>query len=410
MSVESASKIILTFSGKDVPGITAQMSQIISNYDIILHDVEQNRSHDILSLFFAIKSKKEDKIFSKDCELLKKLNLKAEEFNLDFNYELVEGDFKKQTPSKRFVVTLLSQQISSEHISKVSETLAQHQVNIDRMRKLNQGVLHSLEMLIYSKEECQLEILKGALLNIASQYQDLDIAIQKEDLYRRNKRLIVMDMDSTLIQVEVIDELAKYYNVGDKVSEITHRAMAGELDFNESLTHRVSFLKGLSEESLDHVAKNIPLTHGAELLIQTLKKLGYKIALISGGFDYFTNYLKNKLDLDFVKSNQLEIKDGLLTGKVIPPIVNAESKAQLLESFAQELGISLNSVIAIGDGANDIPMLKKAGLGIAFNAKKKTQAAASASINQNNLAAILYLLGISDEEIRELEGSKNLSF
>lgn len=405
MPTKDQSKIILTFSGKDTPGITAKISEIISAYKVEIHDIDQNRSHDILSLFFALSSDAE--IFREGQGLLRELNEVAQDFQLSFHYKFIESEFKKQTPSRRFVLTLLSSQLSAEHIHKISQAISAFGVNIDRMRKLNQGFLKSLEILAYAKQDCALETLKESLLKIAGSYDDLDIAVQRENLYRRNKRLIVMDMDSTLIQVEVIDELAKHFNVGDQVAKITERAMAGEIDFNESLTHRVSLLKGLSAESLEKVAQSIPLTNGAELLIKVLKKLGYKIAVISGGFDYFTNFLKKKLDLDFVRSNRLEIKDGILTGKVIPPIVNAEKKADLLAELASEMNISLESVIAIGDGANDIPMLKKAGLGIAFKAKKKTQAAASASINQNDLAAILYLLGINDEEIEELD---NLSF
>jgi phosphoserine phosphatase len=235
------------------------------------------------------------------------------------------------------------------------------------------------------------------LLSISSDF-GVDIAVQKEDIFRRSKRLVVMDMDSTLIQVEVIDELAKSAGHGEEVSGITSKAMNGELSFNESLNKRVELLRGLDENILDEIYHNIPFTPGAKKLVKILKKLGYKTAVISGGFTFFTDRLKNELGLDYAFANKLEIKDGKLTGKVLGEIINGEAKAKILEDIANKEDISLDQVVAIGDGANDLLMLDKAGLGIAFNAHKTVREKADYNISQENLDSIIYLLGISEKE------------
>jgi phosphoserine phosphatase len=240
--------------------------------------------------------------------------------------------------------------------------------------------------------------MKKELLGIAKKLS-VDIALQAEGLYRRAKRLIVFDMDSTLIQSEVIDELARHKGVYNEVAAITHAAMNGKMDFDESLKKRVAKLKGMSQADLLEVFQKVELTPGAEDLLRVLKKLGYKIGLISGGFSFVAERLKTKLGIDYVYANNLESKDGLLTGNVIPPIVNAQRKADLLDVIAQQEQVELDQVIAIGDGANDLPMLEKAGLGIAFNAKPTVREKADLSINQKNLKAVLYLLGLEERDL-----------
>jgi len=227
----------------------------------------------------------------------------------------------------------------------------------------------------------------------------IDIAFQEDNIYRRNRRLVCFDMDSTLIQTEVIDELARRAGVYEKVSAITESAMRGDIDFQESFRQRVSLLAGLDESILKEVAEVLPLTEGAERLFRTLKKYGYRTAILSGGFTYFGNYLKNKLDIDYVFANELEIKDGKLTGRHVGEIIDGEKKAELLRLIAFKEDIHLEQVIAVGDGSNDLPMLKLAGLGIAFHAKPKVKASAKHSISTIGLDAILYLLGFRDREI-----------
>ncbi len=246
------------------------------------------------------------------------------------------------------------------------------------------------------------DILKKTLLGIATA-AGFDVSLQRESLYRRSKRLVVMDMDSTLIRIEVIDELARAAGVGAEVSKITERAMLGEMDYDESLRQRVSLLKGLDVAVLDKIAADLPLTDGAETLVRVLKRLGYSIAVISGGFSRAAEALKRRLDLDYAYSNNLEIAAGKLTGRVVGPIVNAQRKAELLETIAQAEGVLLDQVIAVGDGANDALMLDRAGLGIAFHAKPKLRESADTSISSSGLDAILYLLGISARELQEVQ-------
>jgi phosphoserine phosphatase len=269
--------------------------------------------------------------------------------------------------------------------------------NIDKIGRLSATAISSIELTLSSERAADTQGLKQDLLTLQTTH-GCDVALQREGLMRRSKRLVVMDMDSTLIQQEVIDELARRYGVYDKVSEITHRAMNGELSFDEALRERVALLAGAPESIVQEVLDAIELTPGAEELIRVLKKLGYRLALISGGFIELAEPIRQRLGLDYAFANQLDIEKGKLTGKVRGPIVNRQRKADLLESIAQAERVALDQVIAIGDGANDLDMLKRAGLGIAFNAKQVVREQANYAINQHNLDAILYLLGITDIE------------
>ncbi|MEC8429242.1 MAG: phosphoserine phosphatase SerB, partial [Pseudomonadota bacterium] len=239
--------------------------------------------------------------------------------------------------------------------------------------------------------------LRADFMELSTQL-DVDIAFQEDNLFRRNRRLVCFDMDSTLIEAEVIDELAKAAGVGDQVSEITEAAMRGEIDFNESFSRRMALLKGLDESVLESIAEQLSITEGAEKLISTLKGLGYKTAILSGGFNYFGRYLQNKLGIDYVYANELDVEDGKVTGRVVGTVVNGERKAQLLRELAERENISLEQVIAVGDGANDLPMLSIAGLGIAFRAKPLVKASAKQSISNLGLDAILYLIGFRDRD------------
>ncbi len=391
-------QVIITVTGRDVPGITSGLTEILNREGVKLLDMEQSVTYGLLSLSMVIKFGSN----TSDTVVLKDLLFKAKELGVSLDFKVVEGEAQVRSSAHQFVITLMSENLQASHVAAISAVLARQSVNIDSIRKLNEGGLSCLELIANTSSNIDIGELKDDLLKVASQFAQLDIAVQRENLYRRAKRLVVMDMDSTVIQIEVIDELAKIAGVGAQVSEITERAMSGHMDFDESLKQRVALLKGFPESEMKALAERMPLTPGAEILIKMLKRLGYKIALISGGFSYFGEKLKEKLGLHYVYTNTLEIEEGRVTGRILGTIVNAQRKADLLEMIAQQEGVSLESVIAIGDGANDILMLKKAGLGIAFNAKRKTQEAASAAINQKTLASILYLLGITDKDIEEV--------
>jgi phosphoserine phosphatase len=391
--------VIVTVTGRDVPGITSGLTEILNREGVRLLDMEQSVTHGLLSLSMVIQFVAGG---SHADSVLKDLLFKAKELGVNLDFNVVEGELQLRSTAHQFAITLMSDDLLPRHIAAISAVLAKSKVNIDSIRKLNEGGLSCLELITYTNSRIDLSALKDDLLKVAARFPRVDIAVQRENLYRRAKRLVVMDMDSTLIQVEVIDEMARLYGVGEKVKEITERAMQGQMDFDESLKQRVGLLKGMPESELRGLADQIPLTPGAETLVRTLKRLGYRIALISGGFTYFAERLREKLGLHYVYANALELENGKLTGHLTGSIVNAQRKADLLELIAQQEGIPLDSVIAIGDGANDVLMLKKAGLGIAFNAKKKAREAASAAINQKTLASILYLLGITDKDIDEV--------
>lgn len=397
--------ILLTIKGKDRPGITATVTSLLAGAGASILDIEQVVIHNILTLSILLDASEEEKK-----SLLKDLLYESKKLNVEFNFDLVpEKDVISNRPnSYNYVITCLGEIISSHAIAAITSALFDKSMNIEKIGKLAWGRLNCLEITASAKSSISIKALAGYFLDI-SHHTGVDIAIQRESLFRKAKRLVVMDMDSTLIQVEVIDELATLQGVGDKVKAITERAMNGEIDFNESLKERVSLLKGLNEEALINIYNTLPLTQGAESLIKVLKQLGYKTAVISGGFNFFTNRLKEKLGLDYAYSNELEIKDGKLTGHVLGNIVDGTRKAELLQDIADIEKISLDQVIAIGDGANDLPMLGKAGLGIAFNAKQPVRAAASYSISQKSLDSILYLLGINENELIELGSSQNES-
>ncbi len=306
----------------------------------------------------------------------------------------------------RFILTLLARSITAVQFQAVSRMLADQGLNIDVITRLsgrpsrvvkNPLTRACVEFSLRGEPRDSVQ-LKASLLDLSSQLS-LDLAWQRDDAYRRNRRVVALDMDSTLLQAEVIDELAKEAGAGEKVSAITEAAMRGEIDFDESLRQRVASLAGLPESVLPVVAARLQLTEGAELLLTTLRRFGYRTAIISGGFTYFGNYLQQRLAVDRVYANELEIIDGRLTGKVVGPIVNAQRKASLLEQLANEEGVDRKQTIAIGDGANDLPMLARAGLGIAFHAKPVVRQAAEHRVSTLGLDAVLYLLGVRDRDL-----------
>ena len=387
-------QLILTFTGRDAPGITAQLSRILAQGGARLNDVEQVVVQGLLTLSFAVELANPE-------PLLQQLLFAAKGLGLQLEYrKLAPGD--GEVRRERYALTVIARTVGPSALQSVAEVLAAHGANIEHIRRLSEGGLACVEIAVSLAPEASEAELKRALLAAAGQGA-FDCALQRETLLRRSKRLVVMDMDSTLIRIEVIDELARAHGVGEQVAAITRRAMTGEIDYDHSLRERVALLKGLDARVLYDLAAALPLTEGAETLLRVLKRLGYRTAVISGGFSVAAEALQKRLGIDFAWSNTLEISsDGKLTGRVVGPIVNAQRKADILQELSNREGVPLDQVIAIGDGANDLLMLQKAGHGIAFHAKPKLREAAHTAISAMGLDAILYLLGITGRDIASL--------
>jgi phosphoserine phosphatase len=396
--------VLITVSGPDAPGITSEMTGILAQGNVSVLDIGQAVIHNLLSLSILFEMDPAD---AQDKTIIKDLLFRATEMGLKLEFRVIEpssshAEHPHLSPKAfRYALTLIAEKISAQALHLVTATVAKHGLNIDTLERLSDGEFGCVELLVSASKKLDRSALKKELLEIAKQEQ-VDIALQAEGLYRRAKRMVVLDMDSTLIQSEVIDELAREKGCYDEVAAITHEAMKGQMDFNESLSRRVAKLKGLTSKQVDNVFQRIELTPGVEDMIRVLKKLGYKIAIISGGFTCIADRLKERLGIDWAYANVLEMENGVLTGRVIPPIVNAQRKADLLDVLAQQERIHPDQVIAIGDGANDLLMLEKAGLGIAFNAKPVVREKADLSINQKNLRNVLYLLGISGRDLAEV--------
>ncbi len=398
--------ILLQVSGEDKPGLTSALTGILAKYNANILDIGQADIHNTLSLgiLFEVPEGRESS------PILKDLLFEAYELGLKIKFQPITAEkyteWVHMQGKHRYIITILGKKMAATQLSKVSGEVAKQGLNIDNITRLTgriplestdsqmrASVQMSVRGTAKSKEELQMRLIE------ISKEEGIDIAFQEDNIYRRNRRLVCFDMDSTLIQTEVIDELAKRAGVGEKVMAITESAMRGDIDFNESFKQRVSLLKGLDVSVMEDIAQNLPITDGAERLISTLKSFGFKTAILSGGFTYFGNYLKQKLGVDYVYANELEIKGGKLTGKHIGEIVDGKRKAELLRLLAQVENLHLEQVIAVGDGANDLPMLNLAGLGIAFHAKPKVQENAQQAISTMGLDAILYLLGFTDFSI-----------
>ena len=390
--------ILVTVSGPDRPGITSNLMKVLKDNQIEIYDIGQAVTHGLLSLSFMVGTKGEKK---ENSGFLKDLLFEAKHMGLNLDFQLVEKNIRNAAEIEKFILTCVSvQNISTEFIHDVSTLLSDNRINIHRIDNVSNEGFNTLEIATTTnKKEIIGDKLKKDLMKLGQMHL-VDLAFLKDDIFRRSKRLIVFDMDSTLIQMEVIDELAIAYNVGDKVKKITERAMNGEIDFNHSLIERVALLKGLNSNVLQGILERLPLTPGTEDFIKTVKKLGYKTAIVSGGFTYFANALKEKLGIDYAFANELDIEDKILTGKVKGTIINAEQKALLVDLIAQKEGISLEQVVAIGDGANDLPMLAKAGMGIAFHAKEIVKQKASYHLSHGPMTSILYFLGIPGTHLK----------
>jgi phosphoserine phosphatase len=400
--------ILINLTGADRPGITRDLSAILARHDVRVLDIGQAVIHDTLTLGLLVEVPPE----SESHPVLKDVLFKAHEWDLQARFTPIGLDeYERWVDAQgqpRHIMTLIGTQLTARHLEGLGDVATRHGLNIDNITRLSGRV--SMREKHEPQRSCvelslrgtpdDASALRGELLDLA-QTLDVDIAFQVDDVYRRNRRLVAFDMDSTLIQTEVIDELAVAAGVGAEVSAITEAAMNGDLDFKQSLVKRVALLEGLEEKVLGEIAARLPLTSGAERLIRTLRSLGYRTAILSGGFSFFGNDLQRRLGIDFVYANELELKDGRLTGRVQGEIVDGARKAALLRELADQAGIRLEQTIAVGDGANDLPMLDAAGLGIAFHAKPKVRASAEQVISNLGLDGILYLIGMSDREVQQ---------
>jgi phosphoserine phosphatase len=401
---------LLNISGQDKPGLTSNLTSVLAEYGAKVLDIGQANIHDTLSLgiLFEIKSGK------KSSAVLKDILFKSYELGVTAKFSPISlndyEDWVGLQGKDRYIITILGERLTAKQISEVTKIISDRNLNIDSIKRLT-GRTSLVRKEEYPRASIQLSI-RGKIQNKTeftskimqiSRDLDVDIAFQEDNIFRRNSRLVCFDMDSTLIQTEVIDELAMLAGVGDEVKAITESAMQGEIDFKESFERRMKLLKGLREDVLQEVAERLPITKGARRLIDTLHTYGFKTAILSGGFTYFGHYLQKKLDIDYVYANQLEIKDGVLTGGYLGEIVDGNKKAEYLQLLADKECIDIGQTIAVGDGANDLQMLNLAGLGIAFHAKPKVKDNAQSSISSIGLDGVLYLLGYHDRHIDLLE-------
>ncbi|WP_426748004.1 phosphoserine phosphatase SerB [Myxococcus faecalis] len=386
--------VLVTVTGKDHPGITARLTGLLADAGAELLDVEQVVVQGRLTLCLLVR-------LPESVGIPRALLFAARELGVALDFQAVETPDPGAPMPARYVVTAVGRALGAGQLHSLTSHLAQAGANVERIVRLSEPHLGSMELHVTLPPALEPQVLKRSLLALSMRDNTFDVALQKESLFRRGKRMVVMDMDSTLIRIEVIDELARAHGVGEQVSRITERAMQGEMDYDESLRQRVALLKGLDVDVLHRLAANLPLTEGAETLVRVLKRLGYRTAVISGGFSVAAEALKARLSIDHAYSNVLEAEGGRLTGRTVGAIVNARRKAELLEQLAAQEGILLEQVIAVGDGANDLLMLERAGLGIAFRAKPRLREAADTSISAGGLDTILYLLGLTGRELQE---------
>lgn len=393
--------------GTDKPGLTAALTDILAKYDAFILDIGQANIHQslVLGILFSTESDKSGFI-------MKDLLFKASELGVNLRFKAVDAeDYTKwvaRQGKNRYIVTLLGRSVAARQIADVTSVIFKYGLNIDAIKRLtgrvplvedNDRTRSSIEFSIRgSLSDEQRAGLQADLVAVCNA-GGLDISFQKDDIYRRSRRLICFDMDSTLIHTECIDQLAEKAGVGDQVRAITESAMRGEIDFTESFTRRVALLKGLDESVMDEIARNLPYNEGLERMMTIIKRVGYKTAILSGGFTYFGRYLQQKFGFDYVYANELEVKDGKLTGHYVGDVVDGRRKAELLRLLCQVEHINLAQAVAVGDGANDLPMLGLAGLGIAYHAKPKVKANARQSISSIGLDGILYFLGLKDSYI-----------
>ena len=397
--------VLINITGEDRPGLTAAITGVLAQGGVNILDIGQAVIHDTLSFGILVEIPSTEPAST----VLKDILFAAYKLDQQVRFTPVsEEDYRHWVAGqgkKRHIVTLLTRKVTAEQLQRVSSITAQYGLNIDHIDRLSGRMLLDapadqgkgcIEFSVRG-EPADPQALRTDFLKVAQEL-NVDIAFQEDSLFRRNRRLAVFDMDSTLIEAEVIDELAKAAGVGEQVSAITERAMAGELDFRASFKERLALLKGLDVSVLDSIGASLRLTEGAEILFAELKRLGYKTAILSGGFTYFAKQLQAKLGIDYVFANELEVVDGKVTGVAVEPIVDAQRKADLLKELAHKEDLRLEQTIAVGDGANDLPMLAIAGLGVAFRAKPLVKQSAKQAISTLGLDGVLYLLGFRDRD------------
>ncbi|MBD5222832.1 MAG: phosphoserine phosphatase SerB [Bacteroidales bacterium] len=401
--------ILLNISGTDKSGITAELTSILARHEAKILDIGQADIHHTMSLGILIKTDSK-----RSGEILKELLFKTRDLNVQVQFDLVSeddyNDWVGRQGKNRYIVTVLGREITARQLAEVTKIISAQGLNIETIQRLTgrmpldetqQPLTKGCIEMTVRGTPLDLEGMHADFINLASTL-NFDISLQEDSIYRRSRRLVCFDMDSTLIRTEVIDELADRAGVGEEVRAITESAMRGEIDFNESFKRRVALLKGLDVSVMKEIAENLPITEGVERMMDVLKRSGYKTAILSGGFTYFGNYLKQRFGFDYVYANELEIgPDGKLTGNYVGDIVDGQRKKELLKLIAQVENINIAQTIAVGDGANDLPMLSTAGLGIAFHAKPKVKAEASQSISTTGIDGVLYFLGFKDSYIQQ---------
>ena len=399
--------ILININGTDRPGVTAALTEILAKNNAVILDIGQADIHNNLSLGILFQSSE-----GNSGDILKELLFKSYELDVNIRFNPISEEAYNQWVSmqgkNRYIITILGRKLTARQIAGVTRIVADQDMNIDDIKRLTgripldenartpkASVEFSVRGTPRDKEQMKADFMK------LSAEQEMDISFQEESMFRRMRRLICFDMDSTLIETEVIDELAIRAGVGDQVEDITEAAMRGEIDFCESFRQRCALLKGLDVSVMQEIAENLPITEGVDRLMRILKKVGFKIAILSGGFTYFGNYLKQKYNIDYVYANELEVENGKLTGRHVGDIVDGKRKAELLRLIAQVENVDIRQTVAVGDGAKDLPMISIAGLGIAFHAKPKVKATAKQSISTIGLDGILYFLGYKDSYLDE---------
>ena len=399
--------ILININGADRPGVTAALTEILAKNNAVILDIGQADIHNHLSLGILFQSTE-----GNSGDILKELLFKSYELDVNIRFNpITEQEYSKwvgMQGKNRYIITILSRKLTAKQIAGVSRIVAEQDMNIDDIKRLTGRIpldenartpKASVEFSVRGTPKNK-ECMKAEFMKLSTELE-MDISFQEDSMYRRMRRLICFDMDSTLIETEVIDELAIRAGVGDQVKAITEAAMRGEIDFCESFRQRCALLKGLDVSVMQEIAENLPITEGVDRLMRILKKVGFKIAILSGGFTYFGNFLKQKYNIDYVYANELEIENGKLTGNHVGDIVDGKRKEELLRLIAQVENVDIRQTVAVGDGANDLPMISIAGLGIAFHAKPKVKATAKQSISTIGLDGILYFLGYKDSYLDE---------
>ena len=399
--------ILININGTDRPGVTAALTEILAKNNAVILDIGQADIHNNLSLGILFQSSE-----GNSGDILKELLFKSYELDVNIRFNPITEEAYNQWVSmqgkNRYIITILGRKLTARQIAGVTRIVADQDMNIDDIKRFTGRIpldenartpKASVEFSVRGTPRDR-EQMKADFMKLSAE-QEMDISFQEESMYRRMRRLICFDMDSTLIETEVIDELAIRAGVGDQVKAITEAAMRGEIDFCESFRQRCALLKGLDVSVMQEIAENLPITEGVDRLMRILKKVGFKIAILSGGFTYFGNYLKQKYNIDYVYANELEVENGKLTGRHVGDIVDGKRKAELLRLIAQVENVDIRQTVAVGDGANDLPMISIAGLGIAFHAKPKVKATAKQSISTIGLDGILYFLGYKDSYLDE---------